>query len=228
VSTSRLLPGLLLALLSACETTPIEVRDHGAFTPGGRVVWHPRQGEGASASWFGLELDGSRVEGDDTQELLSGESIVLDGVTISGPAHVAIDYRLSQASLAAVIAQDIRVDAGLRFLFGAAWQEVELELDSGTQQAEGAEDWLGPLLGLEARWSPGGWWGLSGRGTWTADLDDIESEMRLIELGVLFAPRRVLGLFAGWRWVDLERFVPNESDIDLRTDGPSLGLRVEL
>ena len=223
VSPSRLLAGCLCAVVAACDTTPIEIHDQGAPQFGGRAVWRAKPDQGASGSWFGLEVDGATVAGDDEQDLQAGETLELDGESITGPARVESDYRLSQASFSAVFGNDFADAVSMRLLLGAGWQELDLELDSGAQHADGRDDWWGLLTGIEGLWCASEWAALAARATWTTDLEDVESRTRVIELGVQLAPR---ALFAGWRWVDLERFDLDASDVDLQTNGPSLGLRV--
>lgn len=220
---------LLLGIwLAACTSTPIEVRDSGVFQPGGRLLVRFKAPE-PGKPWSGLLLDVTELDDEDEQELVAGESVELDGISFLGPDTLTIGYELHQQVLAfafGVETPEQHVDVSLELGLGRV--QSELELATGTTRASETDTWDGFHLAAGFTWAASTLIGLEGRVAAIADLDDVGSEWKTIELGTRLFPRSPIALFAGWRWVDVYQDHEPSSDLDLRANGPALALRVTL
>lgn len=219
--------GTVLLLLS-CTSTPIEVRDSGVFQTGGRLLVRfdePEEGR----VWSGLLIEADWFEGEDEQGLAVGESVELDEVTFLGPDTLAIEYSMRRECVAYTFGA-IRTDIGFEMNLELGYARVvsELELADATQRAKEGDTWDGFHLGSGLLWTPTDWIGFEGRLTALADFDDLGNEFQTIELGTRLFPRWPVALFAGWRWVDQYRASDESSDLDLRSNGPMVALRVTL
>jgi hypothetical protein len=219
---------LLGFVLAACTSTPIEVRDSGVFQPGGRVLLRFQDPE-PEKPWSGILLEVTELDGDDEQELAPGERVELDGIDFFGPGTLAVGYELHHQVLAYAFGMALpeqHLDAGLELGLGRV--QSELELASGVTRASETDTWDGFHLAAGLTWAASALVGLEGRVAVIADLDDVGSEWKTIELGTRLFPRSPVALFAGWRWVDVYEDHEFSSDLDLRASGPALALRVTL
>jgi len=214
---------LLCASLAACDTTPVEIRDRGVPQYDGRFLyrWQKSAPEGR---WSGLELHLGLARGDETQDLGPGDVVALGGRSLFGPDTLDIDYELRRASLGLLLGRQTEAISAYGII-GAGWQEVEVDVSSGAQDAHGSEEWTGVLGGLGFQWTPFAVLGLESRAALTTDLVSDSTEL---ELAVVLLPRSTMSLALGWRWLEVHTVVESESDVDLELDGPLLGLRVSL
>ncbi|MSR62194.1 MAG: hypothetical protein EXS08_07095 [Planctomycetes bacterium] len=193
------------------------------------MLWRPTKAVDDAERWWGIELDGSRVSGDDNQDLAAGERLELDNTSFFGPGRVASDYELTQTTLAAVFGRDVQHELSLSVLAGVGFQELELELSSAALRAQDRSSWGGVFLGAEFQWTPPERvWGLGARVTCTGNLKGDFEQLQRIEAGLSLRPSAALGVFVGWGWSAYDALPDVGSDIELRTNGPALGLRVDL
>lgn len=217
----------LFLATAGCASTPIEVHDSGVLQTGGRVLVRSTPVEGEP--WTGVLVEVDWFEGEDEQGLALGQSVELDGVTFVGPDRLALEYELRRECLAYTFGS-FHPRQGLETSVELGYARVvsELGLVGGSSRAEASDTWDGLHLAAGLLWAPVDWLGLEGRLGTIADFDDLGTHWETIELGTRLLPRSPLGVFAGWRWVDLYRVRNGESDLDFHADGPSLALRVTL
>jgi hypothetical protein len=214
-------------LLAACHSPAIEVRDSGVFQAGGRLL--VRSDPGESGAWQGLLLEADWLEDEDEQGLAAGEVVELDGVSFFGAQELEIEYALRRECLAyAIGTASPELDVEGHIELGYARVVSTLELAGSGQRAKEHDTWDGFHAACSLLWAPTVVLGLEGRLTTLFDLDDIGSDLQTIELGTRLFPRAPVGLFAGWRWIEEYRSRDDASDLDLRSSGPMVALRVTL
>lgn len=222
----RVLP--LGFLLAACSSNPVEVRDEQVFQPGGRLLVKFDEPE-VGKPWFGIALDVTEINGDDSQQLEAGEQVELDGTLFTGPTTLDVEYELQQQSLALAFGLEVpeqHLDSYLELGLGRILSELKLR--AGATRAKESENFDGLHLAGGLLWDPTVVLGLEGRAALIVDLDDIGSTWETLELGTRLFPRSPVALFAGWRWIEVYHDHDQSSDLDLRASGPALALRVTL
>jgi len=232
-----------LLVLAACQApgppspTTIEASDSGVFVPTLRMTREePRAYSEPSDVGRGgaFELSYFRGSGSDTQNLAaSNQPIKLGGTNFSGPQQVRHDFALNWYELAArgrIFGASPDRALGAEFLFGAAVPRLAFRVSSSTAQASETFGAYGVVIGTGALWRlrPGTstqvrysyYRGLGGN-------DDLAHATRT-EISLAQALARNLVARAGYmEWsLHVGRGTANNSDLNVKIRGPSLGLEL--
>ncbi len=224
----------LLALvlgLSACSlNNDIEIDDRQAFAQSAQLRYQPH-GHEENGNPFGFEVGFDRAEGDDEPNSPLG-GVEFDGTTFPGGVT---DLEWEQTSYQAGLVFGPRRSSpnyDLTFSVGVRNTDLELTLDGLEGNVEqtslyGSLDygyWFDRNFGMFVRgvisWSePLEQFGF-------LDEDEEEFFQRLLELGVSARAGDVVALRAGWRTWGLNVEQRGESDVELLSAGPFIGLVV--
>jgi hypothetical protein len=188
-----------------------------------------------NAARVAVELDIHGAAGTDSQSLGASEVIDFGGVQITGPARIDEDYRLLAGSLAMRVGlTDPSEHSKLWGLLGLSVQDFELQVNAGAVSAEDNRRSIGPLLGAEGVLRASSWLDVYGRTTVAMGFSDAFTTLALFEVGGLVRPLSRVALTAGFRWQRYTQPRPlagftgtDETRMDLRLYGPSVGLQID-
>lgn len=225
-NSSSVFPALLTLLGAASCTgvTPLNVHDAGVFAPSGRVrVDLERNTPGG---WF-VEGAFSDMEGDDRQQLASTHTVIVDGVSFSGPDPLRIDASLRVGEL--VVGRSlVNENARISIYGGIQTLDLDLEVRTASLQASDQQSSRSWLFGADFCVPLRSWLSLEGRADISYSLSGDELAAQHFELGLGLSPIRYARVFAGLSYRTLVQTIAGNSDIDLEFFGPALGLRVEI
>lgn len=224
------LAALVLGLSACSINNDIEIDDRQAFAQTAQLRYQPH-GHEENGNPFGFEVAFDRAEGDDDPDLDLG-GVDFDGNSF--PAGVT-NLEWEQTSYQAGLVFGPRRSSpnyDLTFSVGLRNTDLELTLDGTEGSVEqtsiyGSLDygyWFDPHIGMFVR----------GLISWSEPLeqlgfideDEEEFFQRLLELGVAARAGNVVALRAGWRTWGLNVEQRGESDVELLSAGPFIGLAV--
>ncbi len=217
---------LLVSLrATACSTvTPLVVQDAGVFFPSGRVRVDLQRA--TPGGWF-LEGAFSDTEGDDRQRVAGGQSVVVNGISFSGPDALHTDASLRVGEL--VVGRCIVADQARISIYGGVQTiALDLEVRSATQSVSDQRSSRSLLIGADLSVPLCSWLTVDGRADLSYSLSGDELAARQFEVGLGLLPAEHARLFVGLSYRGLAQVVAGNSDIELDFFGPAVGLRLDL
>jgi hypothetical protein len=224
------------AALAGCAgptTTGIAMSDHGTLVPSGRItIDFTRGADGPSRPHTGhaLEIGGTRVTGEDRQELAAGSlPVVFGGRSFAAPNELRHEFDFRFAELAYRYRHFFGTgEFGLEALGGIGYAQLELTVTSAAQRANDKLSNGGLLAGVGMVWKLLPSTSLQSRLTlFTGGVEDVNDATRFdIHLAQAIGRHAVLRAgFATWR-VHAEDDSSVNSSIRMRFSGPALGLEL--
>jgi len=221
---------LLPAVLAGCGTlqsVPIKDNDSAAYAV--RGTWHAKSGEGARSTGPGIEVGYEGYRARDTQELAAGQSILLEGGSVTGPDTLRHEAQLRMG----YVAYNHRFRFGsfeLEPFAGVTRVHLKVRTDTGSGRSIPTFDEVhtGALGGVTPRWRFNDWvaaefrFGYFNAGAWAHG----ESYEAALVLGPV--PQVSLRLGYSERKHDVEAFLPGWfSEVNIRARGPMATLQLD-
>ncbi len=223
--TRALLAAALLAAASAgCSTAqPLHIHDTGALMPHGRL----RVPLGArSKGWF-LEGGYSSIDGDDTQLVSNGSSVILGDERFDGPARVATEAELRVGEV--TIGRQTENAVGRASVFGGLQTlDASLEARTATQASSDRRSSRSLVVGVDVAIVLHPRLSFDARFDTSYSISGDEMGATRLDIGFGATPIEHVRLFAGWTRRSVYQVIASGSDLDLEFSGPALGVALEL
>ena len=237
---------LLPVLFSACvgvQYTPIDVRDYTATVLSADATWHPwkKQAGPVESGEHGFELRHIRMEGKDSTVLAAGETMALNGSSLSGPQDVEhrVDVTYTHLAYSATSASSntgtlLDLDAHI----GIGRVTIRLKTSgsvSGPDVLRTRQQDYGLSMGLGARWRLDDTNALQARFILFSEnplsyfagsfRDGSQADFWQVELAWVLAPAKNMNVRAGYSVSEsTPKTRPNQSSLEAKLNGPFLGL----
>lgn len=243
-----------LALLAACATSggcsnvDIQGSDQNTLIPVGRLtvqvtpedrptlldvgdrralaehyaLWPEREGFTGS---FAIDFEVAGTHGEFTQDLAPGETVAFRELTSLG-ADVSAEYDLIASSVAGRGGFLLKEIVGIEGIAGVGFQHFDFDVRAGGDRAHDTTFTAGPLLGARLSLRLFHWLELYGQATGVFGIFDGPTTLGSLEPGVEIAPLPGVSVIAGYRWWEYDEVRTEPSDIEVRSAGPHVGLRI--
>lgn len=227
----RVLAATTLVALAACGAVQsVPIRDHDSPAPSVRATIHSRSGPSGRSEGPGVEVGYERYKASDTQTLAAGQSLLLEGGSISGPETLQHEARMQYG----YVAYNHRLRFGEHFelepFVGAA--RVHLKVQSvvasgGTVLALDSRR-TGVIAGVTPRWRFNDWVAVEARLSYLNASAWAQGETYEAALVLSPAPQVSLRLGYSDRKHDVQPAVLGwYSEVNIRARGPMATLQFD-
>lgn len=238
--TSRATPrivklfALSVAIVSTAGCTNVRVHSADAVIPTGRVVWaaippgESSENRAMVPSGLVAEFELGYTQANDNQPVRAGDDPEIDGTEFVGPTELRTRVQLVDSALTVrggvILGEVFRIEP----IAGAEVVTAELQVAGGGLQATKRSLYVGPLLGLRAgvqlheRFELYGLVRAAGLFSIYSDASGSTAGSVRGEVGGRARLLEHLGLFGGYRWIDLDD-EGGGTDVTYELRGPVFG-----
>lgn len=228
---------LFVYALGGCDGVPptiIEATDNNVFVPNMRASWSltgPKDTPSEPRSGSGIEFEALTARGSGSQSIDAGQQpVFLRDKTFTPSQALHHDFRYTYYDVSYRWRRFFGDGpVGLEVLVGPAYATLDFKVTSPTQQAADTFSYAGPSAGLGLIWRARPDSSVQARYT-VADLfgDNASlAQTRRAEAFLVQALGQNASARAGYTWWSVDATPPAGSEIQVKFNGPSLGLELQ-